>query len=82
MGTPKTAPLPKLTLDEKVEFVNSLVERVRRQAVQSIMTERVPVHWAGAELRRMLADKFEAETMPLTGARAQDYRSVRDTVGL
>jgi len=40
------------------QFVNELVENIRRDVVRQIMTGRIPSEWDGHELRQLLADRF------------------------
>lgn len=40
------------------EFVNELVENVRKDVVRQIMSGRIPSEWDGHELRQLLADRF------------------------
>ena len=48
-----------MDLRERVDFVYDLIDAVKRDIIDR--ADRIPDGWDGEELRRYIADRFEAE---------------------
>jgi hypothetical protein len=63
-----------MTRAEQETFVRELSESVINSICDKI-GDGIPAEWDGHELRRYIADKFEAETTNLTNKRNRDYKN-------
>ena len=65
-----------MTPNEQNRFVKELSQAVVKELQADIMAGRVPEHWAGLELRQLLADRFERAVFKglLEGSRKRAYR--------
>lgn len=60
---------------EQINFVNELVENVRKDIVERVQKE-APESWDGHELRQYIADKFnEAVFVKMNKARMKEYQN-------
>ena len=59
--------------NEKVTFVNSLVESVRADIERKITDGSVPEDWDGHELRCYIARRFQLQVYPMDRKRSRDY---------
>ena len=65
----------KLTKKEKKRFVTDLTNSIKKSVIQSIHSGRVPENWDGIELRKYLADLFEANSVKIVGERLRQYKN-------
>ena len=61
---------------EKERFITDLCDSVKHELISKI--DRMPENWDGYELRELLQDKFEAESI-IPDKRCARYREYRDT---
>jgi hypothetical protein len=64
---------------EKVDFVSSMCSSIREEIQQHIIQDRIPDEWDGHELRQLLAEKFQWETV-MTDKRSRRYREYKNDV--
>lgn len=66
--------------EEKIEFVDSLLERVRERFVEYITNGQIPAEWDGIELREALKDHFlESVAFSPFKKQRRRYREYRNT---
>ncbi len=65
-----------MTCDEKLVFVETLMNNIKDEACTHIMKGGIPEHWDGHELRQYLADKFSlASFIPMSRKRKREYNN-------
>jgi len=47
-----------MTIPDKIQFVNELIESVRHDIIKKIERSNIPDEWDGIELRQYMADRF------------------------
>jgi hypothetical protein len=65
-----------MTKREQQQFARELCASILSDTLHDIRANRVPETWDGAELRQLLADRFERAVYrrPLMGRRGREYR--------
>lgn len=63
-----------MTRAEQETFVRELSDSVIN-AICAKIGDGIPAEWDGHELRRLIADKFEAETTKLAPKRNREYKN-------
>lgn len=60
---------------EKIEFVESLCESVKKEVITKILIDKIPDNWDGFELRWYLAEKFNQQTYQHSRRRKREYNN-------
>lgn len=62
----------------QTQFVETLIESVRREVTRNILQGRIPADWDGIELRKYIADKFNDCVCNdlIKGKRLREYRNI------
>lgn len=60
---------------EKRCFIRALIATVRKDLLADV--ERMPAEWDGHELRKLIAQRFDAAQMPMAGYRRREFENER-----
>ena len=73
-----------MTTQEQIKLIQDLTESVTHQLVEDIQNEKVPQNWDGLELRQLLDERFNQQTLThfLQTPRGRDYRNTVNTENL
>lgn len=63
-----------MTKGEKIRFVNELIYDIHADIVDKISTDKIPEHWAGSQLRKLVAERFGASIMGMDRSEMARYR--------
>lgn len=64
-----------MTKQEQKKFVKELVGNVVGDILKAIAEGKIPADWDGIELRKLLADKFQHQTLRTTRSRTRKYNN-------
>ena len=64
-----------MTKKDKIKFVKSLTASVALEIISKIESGKIPENWGGVELRWLLAERFENETIPGYVSRKAKYNN-------
>ena len=60
---------------EQEQFVRDLSADIIGKIIENIKAGKVPADWNGVELRALLAEKFAAETTPMSRKQKKQYQN-------
>ena len=75
MSTAAGSSLVQMGKADQIRFVTELCDSIRCGVVDGIARGKVPPHWTGRQLRRLLADRFKLATVKLTRQQVREYNN-------
>ena len=67
---------------EQKKFVKDLSVSITKTILTSIDAGKVPADWNGIELRQLLADKYQANTVAMTRSQKREFNNTVLTANL
>ena len=59
--------------DDKIEFIEDLVDQVEKEIVDHILNDNIPENWSGIELRWYISDVFQRQYFKAQPQRRAEY---------